>query len=106
MDRIVFEHGGEAYDRRYPDGIPTSMTITLDDGSTFDSGLVMYPSGHARNTTANLEDILQHKAVALGDIALDDASPLIDRFSQVASLSVDELRTIMDFDILNREPID
>src|SRR5690606_36968506 len=27
MERIAFEHGGEAYDARYPDGIPTSIEI-------------------------------------------------------------------------------
>ncbi|MCH2162015.1 MAG: MmgE/PrpD family protein, partial [Phycisphaerales bacterium] len=60
MDTISFAHGGEEYDRRYPDGIPTSLEITTRDGSVLDSGLVMYPSGHARNTTADLAGILQN----------------------------------------------
>ncbi len=106
MQRIVFEHGGDEYDCRYPDGIPTSMTITLEDGSEFDSGLVMYPSGHARNTTANLEDILLHKAEALGAIALNDAGPIIDRFRRIEDMSASDIRLMMDFEILNQPPID
>ena len=29
MEKIIFEHGGPEYDKRYPDGIPTSVEITL-----------------------------------------------------------------------------
>lgn len=27
MEKISFEHGGPEYDKRYPDGIPTSVII-------------------------------------------------------------------------------
>jgi 2-methylcitrate dehydratase len=106
MDRIVFEHGGPEYDRRYPDGIPTSITIMLDDGTSLESGMVMYPSGHARNTTANLKDILQHKAEALGSIALADASPIINQFKHIADLDATAVSAIMNFQILNRPAVD
>ena len=66
MAKIKFEHGGPEYDKRYPDGIPTSVVITTADGRSHDSGLVMYPAGHARNTTANLRDILAAKFGCLG----------------------------------------
>lgn len=68
MDKITFEHGGEEYDAKYPDGIPTSLKLHLKDGSSLDSGLVMYPSGHARNTSADLKSILAHKNKMLGSI--------------------------------------
>jgi 2-methylcitrate dehydratase len=29
MEKISFEHGGREYDEKYPDGIPTSIVITL-----------------------------------------------------------------------------
>lgn len=29
MEKITFEHGGPEYDKKYPDGIPTSVQITL-----------------------------------------------------------------------------
>ena len=32
--------------------------------------MVMFPGGHARNTTVNLEDVLEHKFKALGKLAL------------------------------------
>ena len=28
MDKIVFEHGGAEYDSKYPEGIPTSISVT------------------------------------------------------------------------------
>ncbi len=75
MAKIGFEHGGASYDEKYPDGIPTSVVIKTKDGGgersavlsacsciqvaragkEVDSGLIMYPAGHARNTTADLE---------------------------------------------------
>jgi 2-methylcitrate dehydratase len=67
MAKIDFRHGGFEYDAKYPDGIPTSIQI---DGH--DSGLVMYPAGHARNTMADLQGILQHKWQMLGTISLPD----------------------------------
>jgi 2-methylcitrate dehydratase len=102
MKKITFEHGGPDYDAKYPDGIPTSLVITTADGKTLDSGLVMYPAGHARNTTANLKDILAHKFHLLGDLALKDAQPIIDRFNNLANLSAKEVATLHDFEILNR----
>ncbi len=104
MDRIQFEHGGREYDDRYPDGIPTSMVITLDDGTRLDSGLVMYPSGHARNTTADLDDILRHKADLLGRIAMDDPSGIIDRCNGIGT--ADQLHDLWDVGILTRTPVD
>ena len=49
----------------------------------------MYPSGHARNTTCNLEDILLAKFAMLGEIAMDNPSVVIDRCSSIASLDCD-----------------
>jgi len=101
MDKIEFEHGGPEYDARYPDGIPTSVVITTDAEATFDSGLVMYPAGHARNTTADLDDILATKFDRLGAIALADAAPVIDRCRRVGDLNGRELRGLYDFSILD-----
>merc|ERR1740138_1333161 len=49
MSKITFSHGGPDYDAKYPEGIPTSIDITLKGGKVIKSGQVMYPSGHARN---------------------------------------------------------
>jgi 2-methylcitrate dehydratase len=105
MGLIEFEHGGEDYDRRYPEGIPTSVVITDSDGKSFDSGLVMFPAGHARNTTADLKGILAHKFQMLGSLGVPDGqevSGLVGRFENLPNLSVAELGSIYDFEIASR----
>jgi 2-methylcitrate dehydratase len=59
----------------------------------------MYPSGHARNTDCDLEDILENKAHVLGQLALEDPDPVFKRFRQVDSLTSDELKAMNDFEI-------
>ncbi len=102
MAKIDFAHGGEEYDRRYPDGIPTSVVITTTDGRTLDSGLVMYPAGHARNTTADLRGILNAKFRLLGALALAKPSRLVERLMAIDSLSAKQLTKLHDFNVLNR----
>ena len=69
MSKIEFEHGGPDYDAKYPDGIPTSVVIHMRGGEKLDSGLVMYPSGHARERDSDLRAILENKFYKLGLIA-------------------------------------
>merc|ERR1711957_353917 len=69
MNKMRFENGGEAYDIDYPKGIPTSMTIRYN-GKAVNSGYIMFPAGHARNTDADLHDILNYKFNLLGLTAL------------------------------------
>jgi 2-methylcitrate dehydratase len=102
MKKIKFEHGGPEYDRNYPDGIPTSLVIATAEGKTFDSGFVMYPAGHARNAAANLKDILATKFAMLGELALKDPKPIIDRFNRLATLSSKDIASIHDFELLSR----
>jgi 2-methylcitrate dehydratase len=107
MEKMTFRHGGEEYDRRYPDGIPTSIQITGADGKEHDSGLVMYPSGHARNTTADLGDILAHKFRMLGGLATGGDEPaaleLVTRYSNVGKKSAAGVAGIHDFDLVVRD---
>ncbi len=74
MAKVEFQHGGPDYDSKYPDGIPTSVNINGTD-----SGLVMYPAGHARNTSANLNSILEHKFDLFGGIAFGVASSSVQK---------------------------
>ena len=99
MDKIDFEHGGDDYDSRYPDGIPTSMLIRMTGIGDFSSDLIMYPSGHARNTTADLQSILATKFHRMGELALEDQGPVIDRMNALASLDADALAGLWDFEI-------
>lgn len=109
MEKIAFEHGGQEYDDRYPDGIPTSMVVTLSDGTVLDSGLVMYPGGHARNTTADLSSILDHKWALLGSLALADGSDVasaVGKLNSVASMSASDLMGVYQMDIASRDSVD
>lgn len=105
MEKISFEHGGEAYDTNYPDGIPTSMVITDSEGKEFDSGFVMYPAGHARNRSADLQDLLKHKFFMLGSLGVDDAMAVVDRFD-LRGKSSEELAELYDFEIEQRKYVE
>jgi len=98
MQRIEFQHGGPEYDAKYPDGIPTSIRI-----NEHDSGLVMYPAGHARNTAADLNGILQHKFQMLGKIATDgDVDALVAKLEGIGSLDATGVADIYNFTIASR----
>jgi 2-methylcitrate dehydratase len=99
MGRISFKHGGAEYDEKYPDGIPTSIQITDGSGNTHDSGLVMYPAGHARNDSANLEDILLYKFKMHGQIALNKPTEAINQLTDLRSKSADDIQDIYNFKI-------
>ncbi len=103
MTKISFEHGGPDYDEKYPDGIPTSVRITSASGESFDSGLVMYPAGHARNASADLHGILKEKFNMLGHLALPRAtivSDFIEKLESIDQLSGEELLEIYNFEIV------
>lgn len=70
MEKTGFVHGGPEYDAKYPEGIPSSVKITLKGGKVLDSNFVMFPSGHARNDVCDLSGILTHKFKLLGSLAL------------------------------------
>ena len=69
MERIEFAHGGPEYDSKYPEGIPTSVQIKTAD-KTFDSGLIMFPGGHARCQTVDRASVLAHKFSLMGSLAV------------------------------------
>jgi 2-methylcitrate dehydratase len=106
MERMSFEWGGEQYDAAYPDGIPTSMVITDDQGGVHDSGLVMYPGGHARNPKGpdkvDLRGVLNHKWQKLAALASDQPGPVIDRLSDLHRKTATDVGRIMDFEIADR----
>lgn len=99
MDRIEFAHGGADYDAKYPEGIPTSVVIEDDAGRTFDSGLCMFPTGHARNTTADLKALLRHKFVLLGSLASEEPEALVKRFSDLHKKTAAQVKNLYDFEI-------
>jgi 2-methylcitrate dehydratase len=100
MAKIEFRHGGPEYDAKYPDGIPTSLEIEHDKLGHLSSGLVMYPAGHARNTTANLDDLLAHKFRLLASLGVADVDALYKRFTHLDGKSASEVAELYDFKIL------
>lgn len=97
MQRIEFRHGGPEFDRRYPDGIPTRIEIEHASLGTLDSGLVMYPEGHARNTSGNLDRLLDHKFRLLASLGVDDVAALHARFTNLGQKSAAEVRELCNF---------
>jgi 2-methylcitrate dehydratase len=100
MEKIAFEHGGSEYDAKYPDGIPTSLEIEHAALGSVSSGLVMYPAGHARNTTENLDELLEHKFRLLASLGVADVDALYRRFTNLEAKSAAEIATLYDFELL------
>jgi 2-methylcitrate dehydratase len=93
MECIEFEHGGPRYDAAYPDGIPTSVHIDSAHGR-FETDMVMYPIGHARNTVHDLNRMLQSKWSRLSSyVQSGRETELILKLEQLPHLS--------SFDLLN-----
>ena len=101
MEKITFKHGGAEYDSKYPEGIPTSMIITDTSGRSHDSGLVMFPTGHAKNTDADLKALLKHKFMLLGALAVSDPAATIERFSDLHKKTAAEIEDLYNFSILD-----
>jgi 2-methylcitrate dehydratase len=106
MERVEFAHGGASYDEKYPEGIPTSVVVSDDQGREYDSGLVMFPSGHARNTAGVLEKLLAHKFKLLGALASDDPAGLVKRFDGLEKKSAGDVQGMCDFTIAYKSAID
>jgi len=61
----------------------------------------MFPGGHAKNTTANLQDILNHKNHLLGKLALSKAEleKLLKKLGNLENLKNSDLQKVYDVDI-------
>ena len=101
MEKIEFVHGGAEYDERYPDGIPTSIDLDHEILGSLSSPLVMYPEGHARCTSGNLNSLLTYKFRRLSALGVDDVDALSRRFSDTANKTADEIASWYSFPIKN-----
>lgn len=100
MERIEFRHGGPEYDAKYPDGIPTTIEIEHERLGLLSSGLVMYPAGHARNTRADLDELLAHKFRLLASLGVTDVDALYQRFTNIETKSAKEIADLYDFELI------
>ena len=64
------------------------------------SGLVMYPAGHARNQSADLNDLLDFKFHRLAMLGVNNADALKTRFSKLRDASTNDIASLYDFEIL------
>jgi 2-methylcitrate dehydratase len=99
MEKIEFVHGGDAYDRRYPDGIPTTVEIRHKTLGDLSSGLVMYPEGHARCPSARLESLLEHKFARLASLGVEDYEALRQRLSGLNRMKSTDIKDLYAFPI-------
>lgn len=100
MERIELGHGGPEYDAKYPDGIPTTIEIEHERLGRLSSGLVMYPAGHARNTAADLDELLAHKFRLLASLGVADVDALYQRFTHMEAKSAQEIADLYDFELI------
>lgn len=86
MDKIEFEHGGEKFDRNYPKGIPTQLSIDIG-GEKYASEYVMFPAGHAKCRGFDMNGILKNKFEVLGSLAMnkEDVSKVVSKLGRIMS---------------------
>ena len=109
MSKIQFTHGGVEYDSKYPEGIPTSMELKTTSGKTLDSGLVMFPGGHARCENISAKEVLYHKFVVLGKLGLEkhELQRFMINLANIGEMTNEDLQDIYDCNIkFAEEPID
>jgi 2-methylcitrate dehydratase len=104
IDKIEFRHGGPEYDAKYPDGIPTTLEIEHAELGTQSSGLVMYPLGHARNASKDLNEVLNQKFQSLAAAAVNDTTSFRHRFENLERKSAAEMSGLLDFSIRGVDP--
>ena len=103
IGRMAIIHGGPNYDARYPDGIPTSVTIDHAAFGRLESGLVCHPLGHARSDQAATETLVDLKFDRLVAGAVEDPAALESRV-RLAGKSVEDVAELYAFPIHGCDP--
>ena len=98
IDRMEIVHGGREYDARYPEGIPTGVTIEHATLGTLGGELVAFPLGHARSDAARTAAVVDLKFERLVAGAVDDPGALRRRM-RLAGASAAEVAELYAFPI-------
>ena len=98
IERMEIEHGGPDYDAKYPEGIPTSVTVMHATLGALGGGLVTFPLGHARSDAARTAAVVDLKFDRLVGVAVDDPQGLRRRMS-LAGKSPAEVAELYAFPI-------
>jgi 2-methylcitrate dehydratase len=99
MQLIDVAPGGAKYDADYPDGIPTSVELTHQSLGNLSSGRILYPTGHARDTSGQLERLLDHKFEQLAGLAVDDPAELRERLTHLGNKTRRQIVELYDWPI-------
>lgn len=97
MAKIEIVHGGPEFDAKYPDGIPTRVEIEHLQLGWKSSDLVMYPLGHARNASPDLNEVLSKKFHALAGLGMTDPNQLRQRLSNLRQRTAAEIQQLYSF---------
>ena len=103
IGRMTIIHGGPDYDDRYPDGIPTSLTIDHATFGRLESGLVCHPLGHARSDAAATAALVDLKFDRLVAGAVEDPVALRQRV-RLAGKTAEEVAELYAFPIHGCDP--
>jgi 2-methylcitrate dehydratase len=96
--KITIAHGGPEYDARYPEGIPTRVTIDHAALGQLDGGFVLFPLGHARSDAVRTAALVDLKFDRLVAHAVDDPAALRARV-RLAGRTADEVAALYAFPI-------
>ncbi len=98
IDRMEIVHGGREYDARYPEGIPTSVTVEHATLGPLGGALVAFPLGHARSDAAATAAVVDLKFARLVAGAVDDPQALRARM-RLAGRSAADVASLYAFPI-------
>ncbi len=102
ISRMTIEHGGEAFDRAYPEGIPTSVQVDHATQGRLGGEQVMFPLGHARSDAAATAAMVDLKFDRLVAGAVADPRALRDRV-RLAGRSAADVAELYAFPIAGVE---
>ena len=91
MHQIDFRHGGPDYDRRYPDGIPTTVELSHAKLGPLRAAWSCIPKDTLALTRRTWRRCLRHKCRLLAGPAVDDVDALVSRFTNLAQKSPAEI---------------
>ena len=92
-------HGGDQYDHRYPQGIPTAVILEHADIGRIESKLVMYPLGHAKSDHEETRHILDHKISTLAKLGVKDPNEFVNKIKTLEDLSPSDVLSLYECDI-------
>ncbi|MFO0886457.1 MAG: hypothetical protein U0894_20140 [Pirellulales bacterium] len=99
MAKIELEHGGEGFDARYPEGIPTEVVLKHKSLGSQTSGMVLFPIGHASGRQDVLEELLRLKFQRLAQVGVRSPERVRGQLMGLAKLTADEIGRLYSFEI-------